>query len=102
MLLWVVSVKLVIEIALLALIGRWVLLAWLRRLAPARVEGNAFLWVLDVMCRPVLTAIGWLMPRGMTPAARPFVAAAALSGVWLAVTLVKISLCVEAGAQACR
>ena len=102
MLLWVVSVKLVIEIALLALVGRWVLLAWLRRLAPTQVDGNVFLWVLDVLCRPVLAVVTWITPRGMAPTARQVVALAGLAGLWVAATLMKISLCVDAGVQACR
>lgn len=102
MLLWVVSVKLVVEIALLALLGRWVLKAWLGRLAANRGHDNAFLWVLEVLARPALLLARWLTPRRIPEQALPVAAFALLAGLWVAATLWKISLCLEAGMTACR
>ena len=52
MLLLASALKLIAELALLALLGRWVLAAGLRRLAPQALDSNVFLWLLDTLCRP--------------------------------------------------
>lgn len=102
MLLWVMSVKLVAEIALLALLGRWVLAAWLQRVSPRGMASNPFLWVLDVVARPFVTAASWLTPRRVPRHLLPVVAFALLLAVWLAATVAKIFWCVEAGMQVCQ
>ncbi len=102
MLLWVMSVKLVAEIALLALLGRWVLAAWLQRVSPRGMASNPFLWMLDVVSRPFMTAAGWLTPRRVPRHLLPVVAFALLSAVWVAATVAKVFACVEAGMQVCR
>lgn len=100
MLFWVVLAKLVIEIALLALLGRWVLQAWLRKLAPASADRNIFLWLFQVLCRPLERAVGWITPPQVPRHAVPVVALALLAGLWLAATLAKIALCAPpAGTQ---
>lgn len=102
MLLFVTAVKLLAEIAWMALLGRWVLAAWLHRLHPSGQAQNVFVWVLDTLCRPVLAAVGWVAPRWVPRAYLPVLAWAGLSGVWLAATLTKIVWCLELGVQACR
>lgn len=102
MLLWVMLVKLVAEIALLALLGRWILTAWLQRVSPQGIGSNPFLWVLEVMSRPFVTAAGWITPRRTPRHLLPVVAFAVLLAVWLAATVAKVFGCVEAGMQACQ
>ena len=102
MLLWVMSVKLVAEIALLALLGRWVLAAWLQRVSPRGMTSNPFLWMLDVVSRPFVTVAGWLTPRRVPRHLLPVVAFALLLALWVAATVAKVFACVEAGMQVCQ
>ncbi|TDQ43759.1 hypothetical protein [Tepidicella xavieri] len=100
---FVIAVKLIAEIALLSLLGRWVLGAWLRRLGPAGAgQENVFLWVLDTLTRPFVVVAGWVTPRWIPRAHLPLVAFGLLAVVWLAALLGKIGLCVELGMEQCR
>ncbi len=102
MLLLAMTTKLLAEIALLALVGRWVLLAWIGRLAPgSNARSNAVLWLFDTLCRPVVRAAGWIAPGWVPQALHPLVAGCVLAVVWLAATFGKIALCVDMGVQAC-
>lgn len=99
--LWLVlAVKLLAEIALLALLGRWVLLAWLHRLGAG--QHNVFVWVLDTLCLPAVTAAHWITPRWVLREHLPLVAFLVLLFVWGAATVGKIALCLDLGVQACR
>ena len=101
MLFFVTAVKLVAEIALLALLGRWVLGAWVQRLAPQSGGQNVFLWVLDAVARPFVRVAGWLTPRWVLRQHWPLVAFLLLL-VWVAAVVLKITLCLENGMEACR
>jgi hypothetical protein len=102
MLFAVSAVKLVAEIALMALLGRWVLGAWVQRLAPHAANQNVFLWLLDAVARPFVLTAGCLTPRWVLRQHWPLVAFLLLLLVWVATVLLKIVLCVEGGMAACR
>lgn len=102
MLLFVTAAKLLAEIALMSLLGRWVLQAWLHRLRPTGGGPNVFVWVLDTLCRPWLTAAGWISPRWVLRQHRALVAFLVLLLLWAAVTVAKIVLCLDLGVQTCR
>ncbi|MBK7263817.1 MAG: hypothetical protein IPI03_18970, partial [Rubrivivax sp.] len=59
MLLLINALKLIVEIALLSLAGRWVLAL----LAGAGREGNVFYRVLDIVASPFLKLMRWVSPR---------------------------------------
>ena len=98
MLLFISSVKLVAEIALMALAGRWLL----GLLAGSRREGNVFWRVLDAMTQPFVKAVRLVTPRSVLDRHIPLAAFVALSMVWLVATLAKVQWCLEHGVQLCR
>jgi hypothetical protein len=98
MLLAITAVKLLAEIALLALVGRWLL----GLLAGAKREGNVFYQVLSIVTRPVERITRLLSPRVVLDRHIPLAAALLLLSVWVGSTLMKIQYCVEIGVQQCR
>jgi hypothetical protein len=98
MLLAITAVKLLAEIALLALVGRWLL----GLLAGAKREGNVFYQVLSIVTRPVERMTRLLSPRVVLDRQIPLAAALLLLSVWVGSTLMKIQYCVEIGVQQCR
>jgi hypothetical protein len=102
MLFLVTSVKLICEIALLSLLGRWLLAAWIGRLTPQADNSNPFLWVLDTLCRPFVVGVGWMTRRFVPKQHHALVAFLLLMLVWGGMTLIKIALCLNAGALQCR
>jgi hypothetical protein len=99
---WVTLVKLITEIALLALLGRWVLRAWLVRAAPDRGRHNPVLWVFDTVCHPLLRLGGWLSPRLVLARHHALVVFLLLMFTWGGVTVAKIAICLDIGVTACR
>lgn len=85
--LWLVlSLKLVCEVALMALAGRAVLRLWI---GPAACAANPFHRLLGWLVQPLERRAGrWSVPL--------------LTATWLAATTMKIHLCLAAGALACR
>jgi hypothetical protein len=98
MLLLASAVKLLIEIALMALAGQWLL----GLLAGARRETNLFYRLLKVVTQPVVQGVRWITPRVVLDRHVPLVAFLLLAFGWLAATAFKIRLCLEIGVQACR
>jgi hypothetical protein len=92
------SVKLIAEIALLAMAGQWVL----GLLAGRRRESNFFYRLLQVLTGPVLKAVRLITPRFVLDRHIPLAAFLALLSVWLVSTIAKINLCLQMGVQACR
>jgi hypothetical protein len=89
----VVILKALAEIAGLALLGQGILVV----LAGAQREKNLFYQVLSTITRPVIRATRLITPRALVPDAYIGVAAFFLvAGLWLALTLVKIRLVLEA------
>jgi hypothetical protein len=93
-----VLVKLVAEIALMALLGRWVL----GMLAGQKRESNLFYQLLDIAVRPFVWTARRVAPRAVLDRHVPLVAFCLLSITWLVVTLWRIQICVEIGVHLCR
>lgn len=99
---WVTLTKLIAEIALLSLLGRWLLRAWLVRVAPDHGRHNPVLWVFDTVCRPLLRLGGWLSPRLVLARHHALVAFLFFMFTWVGATVAKIALCLDIGVSACR
>jgi hypothetical protein len=93
-----VIVKLVAEIALMALLGRWVL----GLLAGQKREQNLFYQILDIMARPFVWSARRIAPRMILDRHVPLVAFCLVGFTWLGVTLWRIQICVEMGVHLCR
>ncbi len=98
MLLLASSVKLIAEIALLALAGQWVL----GLLAGSKRNENLFYRLLQVLTNPFVKTMRLITPRFVLDRHIPLAAFVLLASVWLAATVAKINLCLQIGVQACR
>lgn len=98
MLLFVSSVKLVTEIALLALAGQFLL----GLLAGQKRETNFFYKLLQVLTGPFTKGMRLITPRIVVDRHIPLATFLLLSMVWVVSTLVKINLCVQIGVEQCR
>ena len=97
MLFLISSVKLIAEIALLALCGQFVL----GLLAVAKRDGNIFYQVLQIITNPVVKGVRFITPRLVLDRHVPIAAFALLALVWIAATVGKVSYCVRIGVQQC-
>jgi hypothetical protein len=91
-------VKLVAEIALMALLGRWVL----GLLAGQKREQNLFYQILDIMARPFVWSARCITPRMVLDRHVPLVAFCLVGFTWLIATLWRIQICVEIGVHLCH
>ena len=98
MLLLVEILKLLAEIALLSLVGQWVL----GLLAGARREQNLFYQLFQVLTRPLIVAARAVSPLVVIDRHLPLVAFFLLFFVWLVATLTKIDICVRMGVHLCK
>jgi len=98
LLLFVSAVKLVVEIALMALAGQFVL----GLLAGAKRDRNFFYRVLQVVTGPVLKGVRWLAPRVVLDRHVPLAAFVLLTSIWLVATTVKVDICLRVGVEQCR
>lgn len=98
MFLFVTAVKLLAEIAWMALLGQWLL----GKLVGARREQNLFYQLLDIVARPAVALARRVATGPVAQRHLPLVAFLLLTVVWLAATLSKIRLCVEMGVALCR
>ena len=98
MLLLISSVKLIAEIALLSLLGQWIL----GLLAGQKREQNLFYQVLQVLTRPFVRATRFITPRFVLERHLPLVAFLILGFVWVGVTLVKVNHCLKIGVALCQ
>ncbi len=92
------TVKLISEIALMALLGQWVL----GLLAGARKEQNIFYQVLQILGRPFVSLARLLTPKMVLDRHVPLVAFLLLLFVWLAATLYRIQTCLQIGVELCK
>lgn len=92
------AIKLVAEIALLALAGQGLLAA----LAGAKRSQNLFYQVLQVLTRPFIAGTRFITPRVIIDRHVPLAAFLLLLFVWIAATIGKINLCFETGVNLCR
>jgi hypothetical protein len=90
--------KLLAEIALLALAGQWVL----GLLAGAKREQNLFYQVFQIVTKPLVMGARWISPRVVLDRHLPLVAFLVLSFVWIVATITKINICVEIGVHLCK
>jgi hypothetical protein len=97
-LLFLSSVKLICEIALMALLGQGVLAA----LAGAKRETNFFYQLLKVLTRPFTAAARFITPRQVGDHQVGFVAFFLLAVVWVIVTFEKVSYCMNNKMVGCQ
>lgn len=95
MLFFVTSVKLIAEIALMSLAGRWLL----SLLAGAKRDQNLFYQVLTMMTSPFTKLMRAITPRLVIDRHIPLLTFIALAWVWLFALIEKASLCREAAGQ---
>lgn len=98
MLMLVEILKLLAEIALLALAGQWVL----GLLAGGKREQNLFYQLFQVMTRPLVAGARLISPRVVLDRHLPLVAFLVLSFVWIVATITKIDICVRIGVHLCK
>ncbi len=97
-LLFLSSLKMVCEIALLALVGQAVLYV----LAGAKRDDNFFYQLLKILTRPFIAAARFITPRQVLDAHVPLVAFLLLLLTWAVVTFEKIRHCVGVDMVGCR
>jgi hypothetical protein len=98
LLILVSMLKLLAEIALLALMGQGVLAL----LAGAKREQNLFYQVLQILTRPFVAGARFITPKVVLDRHVPIVAFLLLFFVWVAATMAKISICVRIGVEVCK
>ncbi len=98
MLTLVLAIKLIAEIALLALFGQWVLGV----ISGAAKDRNPFYGVLQLVGRPWVRAARWISPQRIAERHLPLVAFLFLLFVWAAASVVKVSICLQIGVALCR
>jgi hypothetical protein len=89
MLLLVSSIKLIAEIALCALAGRWLL----GILAGAKREQNLFYQLLGMMTRPFTSTFRAVTPKLVVDRHIPLLTFMGLGWVWVFALIEKVSLC---------
>lgn len=98
MLLFVSTVKLIAEIALMAMLGQWVL----GLLAGAKRESNFFYQLLSVLTKPFLKGVRMISPKVVIDRHIPLATFVMLAMAWIVATITRIGICVEIGVQACK
>lgn len=98
MLTLITAIKLIAEIALMALFGQWVL----GLLAGQRKDSNLFYQILQQIGRPFVLLARALTPKFVLERHHPLVAFLLLGFVWVLATAAKISHCVSIGVQLCQ
>ena len=89
--------KLVSEVALLSLMGQWVL----GLIAGEKRHDNLIYQLLELVGRPFVVFVRWLTPRQVLPRHHPWVAFLLLALAWLVLTAIKITHCVQIGVAQC-
>ncbi len=98
MLILVTALKLIAEIALLALCGQWLL----GSLCGAGRNGNPFYALLRLLGRPWIQAARWLSPRVVLDRHLPLVAFILLLLAWGAASVAKVGICLRVGVDLCK
>jgi hypothetical protein len=98
MLLLASAAKLIMEIALMALVGQWML----GLLAGQKRDANLFYQLLSVLTRPFIKATRLITPRLVIDAHVPLVTFLLLAMAWIVATYIRISICLEIGVHLCR
>lgn len=98
MLLFVTALKLITEIALMAIAGQWVL----GLLAGAKREQNVFYKLLEVVASPFIRLMRAISPKVVLDRHLPLAAFLLLGVAWVGLTAMRIGMCLQIGVQACR
>lgn len=98
MLLVVSAIKLIAEIAGMALLGQWIV----GLLAGAKKDQNLFYQILAILGRPFVMVATWITPKFVLERHLPLVAFLLLLLVWFAAVLLKIQICLQIGMAQCR
>jgi hypothetical protein len=98
MLLLITSLKLIAEIALMSLLGQWLV----GLLAGAGRNRNVFYKLLSVVTSPFVKLMRVMTPRVVLDRHVPLAAFLLLSVAWVVLTASKINLCLQSGFDACR
>lgn len=98
MLFFISSIKLIAEIALLALFGQWVL----GLLAGQKREQNLFYQVLQQVGKPFVQVARLVTPKFVLERHLPLVAFCILAFVWVGATIAKINHCLKIGVSLCQ
>ena len=93
-----ITVKLLAEIALLALLAQ----AVVGVLSGAAKDHNPVYRLLQVIGKPWMRVARWLSPRVVLDRHLPFLAFFALLLVWVAASLVKVRICLQIGVALCQ
>jgi hypothetical protein len=92
------ATKLVVEVALMCLLGQGVLYVLT---GPKRAD-NLFYQLLQMATRPFVAVTRRLTPALVADRHVPFVVFFLLSVAWVIVTIEKVRYCVEVGVEVCR
>ena len=92
------TVKLLTEIALLALAGQWLV----GLLAGAARDTNPFYRVLQLVGRPWVKVARWVSPQVVMDRHLPLVAFLVLLLVWAVAAVTKVRICLEIGVALCK
>lgn len=99
MLLFLSIVKLICEIALMSLLGQWIV----GLLAGQKREQNLFYQVLAQIGRPFVVLARFITPRSIVLDRHvPLVAFLVLAFVWILVTGLRIQQCLQIGVENCK
>ena len=90
--------KLLAEIALLALLGQWMVGV----LAGTNRASNPVYRVLQLVGRPWICAARWLSPRVIADRHLPWVAVLLLVLAWMVAAFAKVAICLQIGVALCR
>jgi hypothetical protein len=93
-----ITVKLLAEIALLALAGQWLV----GLMAGGAKGSNPVYRVLQLVGRPWVKAARWISPPVVMERHLPLVAFLVLLLVWAASAIAKIRICLEIGVALCK
>lgn len=94
----ITAVKLIAEIALMALLGQWLL----GLLAGAKRDKNIFYQILQVMGKPFVALARRVSPKFVVEQHLPLVAFLLLAFVWLGATILKVQTCLQVGVELCK
>lgn len=92
------ALKLICEIALMALLGQW-LMGWL---AGSSRAANPVFRLLQLLVKPWMVAARGLSPQRISDRYIPGVALLLLVTMWVGASLVKISICLRIGLVHCQ
>lgn len=97
-LLIVTALKTIVEIALMALLGQWLL----GLLAGAKRDSNFFYKLLQTLTMPFIRLARWISPSIVIDRHIPLVTFLLLFFGWLVFTMVRIDLCLQVGVEYCK